>query len=397
MIKLFGGIFLIAGTCIGGGMLGLPIVTAKSGLLYSSLLFFVCWALMAFTAFLTLEVNVCFPKETHIISMARATLGKFGSFICWTVYLLLLYSLVAVYISGGQDLLKGLLSLIHLHMPVWLAALLFVAFFGAIVVSGVRHVDIFNRYFMAIKLIVLLMLLVFIVPHMSIENFTESSLKDLLPAMTVTMTSFGFAVIVPTLRYYFHDNIPQLRLAILIGSLIPLICYVAWISAIFGLVPFIGELGLGRLVDLPQPLTGLLASIVHYAASPFLILLARVFTAICMLTAFVCVSLALFDYLADGFKLSKDEQQTKTLITLATFAPPLAAAIFYPKAFIAFLSLAGVFCILLMAMLPTLMAWSCRYVKKISAQYQVVGGKSALILTLAVCAVALCIAIYQLF
>ena len=88
--KLFGGILLIAGTCIGGGMLGLPIATAKGGLLASSLLFIGCWMLMSFTALLTLEVNLCFPKNSNVISMARATLGKSAEVLCWTVYLFFL-------------------------------------------------------------------------------------------------------------------------------------------------------------------------------------------------------------------------------------------------------------------------------------------------------------------
>lgn len=394
MAKLFGGIFLIAGTCIGGGMLGLPIVTAQSGLLDSSLLFLACWALMAFTAFLTLEVNLCFPKESHVISMAKATLGKLGAVICWTIYLLFLYSLVAVYISGGQDLLRGLLALLGVNLSLSMAAIIFIVVFGSIVVAGVRHVDLFNRFFMALKLIVLLLLMIFIVPHISAQNFSQTGVKFLLPAVTVAMTSFGFSVIVPTLRYYFHDNIPQLRLAILIGSIIPLICYIAWIGVIFGVIPFAGELGLQRLVNLPQPLTGLLESIVHFAHSPWVTLLARVFTAICMLTAFVCVALALFDYLADGFKVSKTGI-AKFFITLATFVPPFLAATFYPKAFISFLSFAGVFCILLMAMMPTVMAWSCRYIKKISTSYQVVGGKAALIMSMTACLIALAIAVWQ--
>ena len=93
--KLIGGILLIAGTCIGGGMLGLPIATAQSGLAVSSMMFVACWMLMTFTALLTLEVNLCFPKNSNVISMARATLGKPAEFLCWTLYLFFLYSLVA--------------------------------------------------------------------------------------------------------------------------------------------------------------------------------------------------------------------------------------------------------------------------------------------------------------
>src|SRR5579863_4183924 len=110
MNKTIGGILLVAGTTIGGGMLSLPITTAKSGFVYSTFLFIVCWALMTFTAFLTLEVNLCFPKNSHIVSMAKQTLGKPGEWIAWSAYLLLLYAVVSAYIAGGQDVFHGLLQ-----------------------------------------------------------------------------------------------------------------------------------------------------------------------------------------------------------------------------------------------------------------------------------------------
>lgn len=394
-MKLLGGIFLIAGTCIGGGMLGLPIVTAQSGLLPATLLFVGCWILMAYTALLTLEVTLCFPKNSHIMTMAQKTLGKFGKLTVWTVYLLFLYSLVAAYISGGQDLLAGLLANMGIKIPLWFAGLCFVFVFGSIVVGGVKHVDLFNRLFMAGKLTALLLLMVFISTHVSHENFTQSNFKYLLPAMTVAITSFGFSVIVPTLRYYFHDDIKKLRWAILIGSFIPLVCYTAWLAVIFGTVPFSGKNSLSELINAAQPLTQLLASITYYVSSKAINVLAEVFTSICMLTAFICVSLALFDYLADGLNSSR-EILSNVMVTLATFLPPFLVTVFYPKAFIMFLSLAGVFCILLQALLPAMMAWSCRYVKKMHAPYLVAGGRLALIFSIVVCFVVAGIAGMQL-
>src|SRR5579872_4381612 len=97
-LKLLGGIFLVAGTCIGGGMLGLPIVTAECGLTNSIILFGICWALMTYSAFTTLEVALKFPLHTNLITMAKETLGKYGEIGCWTIYLFFLYALVSAYI-----------------------------------------------------------------------------------------------------------------------------------------------------------------------------------------------------------------------------------------------------------------------------------------------------------
>ncbi|OAI47692.1 hypothetical protein AYO45_05680 [Gammaproteobacteria bacterium SCGC AG-212-F23] len=393
--KLFGGILLIAGTSIGGGMLGLPIATAQCGLFNSCLLFIACWLYMTFTSLLILEVNLCFPRNSNMISMARLTFGKPVELIYWSLYLLFLYSLVAVYIAGGQDVMRGLLQLMHFSIPLWTCGIIFVILFGSIVMAGIRHVDIFNRVLMMIKMSAVLLLMLSVIPHIDPKNYFEGKMIYVLPAITVALTSFGFATIVPSLRAYFNDDHVKLRIAIIVGSFIPLVCYIAWNASIFGLVPMQGDFGLTRLIHLDQPITGLLDSIMHYASSNNVHLLSRVFTSICVLTAFASVSLGLSDYLADGFSISR-KGRGEIFILAATFLPPLLIVMFYPKAFIFFLSLAGVFCTILLGLIPAAMSWHCRYVQKLNMPYQVTGGKDSLILTILVSILIILIATYEL-
>jgi len=72
--RVFGAILLITGTCIGAGMLALPVSTAQYGLLPSALLFVSCWLTMTFAALLILEVNLWLPHDSNMISMAHAKL-----------------------------------------------------------------------------------------------------------------------------------------------------------------------------------------------------------------------------------------------------------------------------------------------------------------------------------
>jgi tyrosine-specific transport protein len=374
MGKILGGILLVAGTTIGGGMLSLPITTAKSGFLYSTLLFVACWALMTFTAFLTLEVNLCFPRNSHMVSMARNTLGKPGAFITWTAYLLLLYSVVAAYIAGGQDVFLGLLQSLGIHIPTALCGIAFVVIFGSIVTRGVRQVDIVNRILMIFKLGAIFALIFFIGKHADKTNYVQGHIPFVLSAVSIAILSFSFSPLIPTLRAYFNDNVSQLRWVIIIGTALPLLCYIGWNAAIFGSVPVAGDFGLERLVTHNQPITGLLESVHHYVPNGSIALIAKVFTSVCILTAFVSVTLSLSDYLSDGFKITK-EGWGKVFILSMTFIPPLLIAIFYPRAFILFLSFAGLFCTLMFALMPALMAWVCRYRKNMLMPYQVVGGK----------------------
>lgn len=394
--KLLGGILLIAGTCIGGGMLGLPIATAQSGLAVSSLMFVICWMLMTFTALLTLEVNLCFPKNSNVISMARATLGKPAEFLCWTLYLFFLYSLVAAYIAGGQDILHGLLQAAGIAIPVWLAGIMFVGFFGSIVALGTKQVDLYNRVMMVIKFVSLFALMFLVADHVQPHNYIVGKVQYILPAITVIVTSFGFSIIVPSLRAYFDDDIRQLRVSILLGSFLPLVCYLAWEAAIFGAVPLNGEAGLGRLITAEQPVTGLMQSIIHYVPAESIVIISKVFTSICALTAFVCVSLSLSDYLADGMRVTK-QGFAKLGVLAVTFTPPLLVAIFYPRAFILFLSVAGLCTVLLQSLMPAMMAWNVRYTQRLTPEYQVFGGKITLALSMLASLAIITVSTYYLF
>lgn len=394
-IKMLGGILLIAGTSIGSGMLGLPITTAQAGFLNSSLLFIFCWTLMTFTALLTLEVSLCFPKNWNIISISKATLGKPGEIISWTIYLLFLYSLVSAYIAGGRDIIYGMLTTVRIKVPNSLCSVLFIFLFASIVIAGIKSVEIFNRFVMISKLLLIFLLIFYISPYINYDHYFQSSTQFLLPSISIAITSFGFSIIIPSLRNYFEDDIKKLRLAILVGSLLPLICYIAWNGVILGTVPLTSEHGLNQLKNAEQPITELLGSINYYTQAEKITILSKVFVSISTLTSFACVALALFDYLADGFKIDKTSQK-KWWVILATFIPPLFIINFYPKAFILFLSLAGLFCTTLQGLMPTIMAWNCRYNKKIFSHYQVWGKKSALLISMLVSIFIIIVTIYEI-
>jgi tyrosine-specific transport protein len=378
-MKLLGGILLIVGTAIGGGMLALPIATSPVGFVNSSLMLFFCWFVMTAGAFLLLEVNLWLPTDSNIISMAKATLGRGGELVAWVTYLLLLYSLLAAYIAGGGDFLKNLLTIVHVYLPDWITFLLFTLVLGYIVFHGIRSVDIVNRGLMFAKLAAFLVLVVFVMPHVSFPKLAEGEFHALTTSVTVAITSFGFATIIPSLRAYFHDDIKKLRLAILIGSLIPLACYILWDFVIMGVIPREGDSGLIAMLQSGRSTSDFVNGLSALLQRDTITFFARVFTSICLLTSFLGVALCLADFLADGFQIRKNTKN-KFFIHLLTFFPPLLLVLFYPGAFIKALSYAGIFCVILLVLLPTAMAWRGRYHKNLSHDFKVVGGKSLLIL-----------------
>ncbi len=386
--KLLGGILLIVGTSIGGGMLALPVATAEVGLANSALFLLLCWLIMTAGALLMLEVNLRLPAGSNMVSMAKATLGLPGQLIAWIAYLFLLYTLLAAYISGGSDVLHGLLQQIHLEVPAPLTAMLFTALFGFIVYGGIRTVDYVNRGLMFGKLGIYLLLILIISPHITLPTLQGGSATAITGSLMILITSFGFASIVPSLRDYFHDDKQTLRRVILWGSLIPLVCYTLWEAVIMGVVARGGPHGLMALFTSDHATSGLTEALQFAIQNPWISGFFNFFTSICMITAFLGVSLGLFDFLADGLQLKKSGIQGQCTFML-TFLPPLAVVLISPGIYLHALNYAGVCCVVLLLLLPTLMAWRGRQIEGPLDNTALVPGGNAMLLLLAIIAIGL--------
>lgn len=391
--RLAGGILLIVGTSIGGGMLALPMVSVGGGFLGSSLLLCACWLIMTFTGLLILEVNLWLPPRNNLISMAKATLGMPGAIATWVSYILLLYALLCAYISGGSELFDSFSKKFGANVPTWCDSILFVLIFGYIVFRGIQFVDYANRGLMIAKFGSLFAVIFFSMPYIEAQHVMISDPRLVMGATTVMLTSFGFANIIPSLRSYFNDDVKSLRKAVLIGSLIPLICYILWDFAIIGSLPREELLGITARGGSVAELTELLSTHLNNSSITFI---ASFFTTICVLTAFLCVSLALSDFLADGLNVEK-KGKGNFLVFGITFLPSLLIVLFYPSIFVKALNYAGIFCVILIILLPALMAYSGRYHKKIAQGYEVAGGRIALILVMIISVLIILLGLREVF
>ncbi|MCC5013518.1 MULTISPECIES: amino acid permease [unclassified Legionella] len=391
--RFIGGILLIVGTSIGGGMLALPVANAATGFWQSSLFLLLCWAIMTLGALFILEANLYLPPGKHMVSMAAATLGVPGLFLAWLSYLFLLYTLLAAYISGGADVFGNLFGKLGIPIDEWQASLVFTVLFGLVVYGGIRRVDLLNRGLMFGKLAVYLLLVVLIAPHVNFTHFQGGHYQYITGTVMILITSFGFAIIVPNLRDYFNDDVKALKQVVLIGSLIPLLCYLAWDAVIMGSLSSHGEQGLIALMHDDHTTSALAATLSNTVQNNVISSLFNFFTSICMLTAFLGVSLCLISFLADGLKMTQKGRQGFGLFLL-TFVPPLLIVIYYPGAYIHALSYAGIFCVILLLLLPALMTLYGR--KKFSSRYHVPGGKIAQWLVIISSVVLLINAIWQL-
>lgn len=382
LLQVIGAILLIIGTSIGGAVLALPLATAKGGFLYTTLFLFFSWFMMTAGAFYVLEVTLSMPEGSNMISMAENTLGKEGAIVTWCIYLILLYSLLSAYMSASSDVTSFLLNHIHIDISRKLCIFLVTLVVSIIVYNGVHTVDVVNRFIMSTKLVAFIAIIVALLPVVHIHKMQSGHPFALLSVMTVIITSFGYSIIVPSLRSYFHGNIEKLKQVIMIGSLIPLICYILWVLCIFGTLHKSGDGGLLAIAQSDHSSSLLMQALTRLKIAEWFGPATKTFTTLSVFTSFLGVSLCLFDFFVDGLHVTKHGVKGQ-MVNALTFVPPLLIVLFWPGIFIYGLSIAGITATILLMLLPAIMAWRARYNHpELNMPYQLFGGKPLLIIVI---------------
>ncbi len=375
---LVGGTLLVTGTSIGVGMLALPVATAKGGFFPSLLIYLVCWVFMLCTGLLILEACIWMPKNANLITLSSRLLGKWGKFFCWVLYLFLFSCLMVAHIAGGGGVVSDLSNGI---IPTWLGTVVYVLLFSPVVYFGALWVDRFN---LILILGILITYLVFVSSSISYVNPTFLARMDwgkVWWALPVVFTAFGFQGLIPTLFNYMNRNVSKVRIALILGTAIPLIIYVVWEFLILGIVPFLGKGGLLESLQKGESAVNPLGFYIH---NPTLLTVGRAFAFFAMTTSFLGIGMAFVDFLLDGFKLPK-KPLSKALACGIIFLIPLVITLTNPSIFISALSFAGgIGVALLLGAMPILMVWSGRYYAGHSLMHQQLpGGKITLSILMA--------------
>lgn len=365
-----GGSLLIAGTSIGVGMLALPIATGAAGFFPAALIYFLCWLFMVATALLLVEVSLSMPKDTSFISMADKLLGEVGKKIFWVTYLFLFLTVMIAHIVGGGAVLREIFGA-GVSGALW--TVVYAAAIAPIVYLGTHTVDRIN---MALISGVLLSYFAFVAVsygYVDVSLLSHSDWSKTWLAVPILFTAFTFQVIIPTLMTYMERNVAKIRIAIFVGSSIPLAVYLVWEFLILGIVPP------ETLAVSAQAGENAIEPLKYVIASPFLNSIGKAFAFFAMTTSFVPLALSFFDFMADGLKLKKKGMQ-KTLLVAAIFSLPLIVALIYPNIFLIALGYAGgISCAFLFGLMPPLLAWICRYRKHYPIERrQLPGGKPLL-------------------
>lgn len=364
---------LVAGTAIGVGMLALPVVTADAGLFPSIVLYVAAWLYMLSTGFLILEACQWAPRDANLITLSRLFLGDRGATVCWTLYLFLFYCLMIAHISAGGEAV-ALFGGAH-----WFSALLYVALFAPAIYLGALWAGRVNALLMVGVVISFALLLFPSLYAIRPSLFLPAHWTSLISSLPIVLIAFGYQNLIPTLISYMDRDIPKVKQALWIGTSIPLLLYLIWEVMILGIVP---------REDLHQALLqgqNAVIPLQNRLALPWIGTMSQCFAFFAMTTSFIGISIAFFDFWADGLRWKKTGLH-KVVLSLLVFGIPLLVVWGNPAIFFHALRWAGVLgALLLFCVMPVLFVWAGRYRQGYSKEYQhVKGGRISLVAILVI-------------
>lgn len=374
----FSAMFLVAGTCIGGGMLALPVATGISGFIPSLGIMALCWAAMTVTALFLVEVTLWFKEGAHVITMTQTILGPVGKIISWLLYLFICYASIVAYTAGGGiQIASAFQSFFHYPLSKEMGAFLFVAIFTLVIYCGSRFVGRVNTI-LFVAMIAAYIGLVFV----GLEEIKPALLQfkrwgGSLIAVPFLLTAFSFQTMVPSLTPYLQQNAKALRWSIIGGTTIAFLIYAIWQAIILGIVPVEGPHGLAEALKKGEPATQFLK---EHVQGSWICTVAEFFAFFAIATSFLGMTLGLFDFLSDGLSIKK-EGWGKIFLSLLIGIPTLIFATQFERIFLVALETSGGFGdSILNGMIPLMMVWIGRYWMNLSGSFHMPGGKPLLII-----------------
>jgi tyrosine-specific transport protein len=356
-LSTFGATLIVAGTSIGAGMLGLPVLLAQGGFFPALIVLGSSFLFMLATGLLYAELCLWLGGQVHMLSMAKRTLGRWGWHLAFFLYLFLFYSLLVAYFVGGGNLLNDLLPISPSS-----SILLFAALFITIVAFAHRVVDPLNRLCM-VGLFVAYFSFVFIgIRLIDPKLLTRVDFFGAWVGLPIAFTSFGYQGTIPTLASWLGYDARRLRSSIIWGTSITFTIYALWVALILGIVPFTGPHGLFETMQAGRDATHPLQ---YFSQNPLCSIMGRIFAFFAIATSFLGVGIGLVDFWADGLKIKNRTLRVHIALLALAFLVPLIFAICYPGIFLKALGVAGGFgSALLLGALPVAMIYFSKKERK---------------------------------
>ena len=340
---------LVAGTTVGAGVLALPAATRGAGFVASSGVLVGSWVFMAVAALLVAETSVdvvCTTKRVDLgfLATVRSLCGRDVGSVAGAAYAFIHYALLVAYCAQG-----GALAAAAVGAAPAAGAVGFSAVFGSAVAFGpAAVVDALNNAFVVVVVASFGALLA-----LGSSDFDAAALvatagdgTAAFAAIPISILALVYHNVVPLVATRLRGDRGKITAAILIGSAVPLVMFLAWNALILGAVDADAVAAAGG-----DPVAALLATTQGNAGAQALGVSVGLFSFSAVVTSFVGFFYGLRSYLRD-LLLGDDDAvdgprravaDNDVLLAGLVLVPPTLVAAVDPKVFLPALDAAGTF------------------------------------------------------
>ncbi len=340
MKKLVHSICLIFGTCVGAGLVALPMLAVHLGISLSAIIIaamvYIAWR----SSMMTVDLNALHQSPSSIVQLSEVYSGKKAFGITMASFYLLSFSLLTVYFSCVSDTVN---TVCHLGQTT------------GILICGLGLLGLLSlktRVFSQLNTIFVGLLMVVIAVAI-LQTRTDGhgmvaggsvKFNDLLAFFPVIFTSFGVQNVCHTVYGYLDGNKRKISLAFFIGILVPAMVYIAWIACVLHTIATndaafyqrlqAHEVSVGELI-------GFLCDCSHYKS---LGLFLKLLTLLAIITSAVGIAIGLLQ----SMKELLSENVSRLLVCIV----PVVINLTIPNVFLKILSFGGMVATIFVFFMP---------------------------------------------
>lgn len=285
---LFTSIATLVGITIGAGVLGVPYAVAKAGFLTGLLDLFIIGIAMLVLNLILGEITLRTKGHHQLTGYAEKYLGRTGKYLMSAAMIFGIYGAIVAYLIGGGQSLAQIFG-----GPPLVWSTLFFLTGAAIINKGLTALEESELGMELVKLsiFIIMVALVFSNTDLHYNNLTHFDITHIFVPYGVILFAFLGTTAIPEMREELSKNARALKIAIIIGSLIPLIVYSIFAFAV---------------ISIAGTTTTEIATITigHYLGSIGLVL-ANLFAVLALMTSYIGLGYGLKDMYHHDYEIKE--------------------------------------------------------------------------------------------
>jgi tyrosine-specific transport protein len=314
----------LVGTVVGAGILGIPYVVAKTGIIYGALLMILLGLGYMFINLFVGEIILRTKKQHQLPGYVGKYLGKWGKRLMTFSVLIGAYGALTAYLIGEG---ATLYSIFKIGTPLLYSLIFFLITFY-IIYKGVKATGKAELILISLLVLVIALIGVFSFKKIELANLAYMNIAQILVPYGVILFAFLGLPCIPEMQEELGKDKKLMKKAIIIGSLAPIVLYILFSIIIVGIVGLSNFEALG-----PNERIATIALGVY--SHPVMNVFANVLAVLAMFTSFLTIGIALVEVYHYDYGISRKKS------LLLAFSIPLLIVVFKLSSFIAVLGITG--------------------------------------------------------